>query len=108
MKYLVTAHTWNPEVSYYSWDTEHKWANYNHNETVEFTIEAANLDEAYVKFMTEHPEYGVGCGIRCLENSDFLFDADLDYYVSLYGTADVSEIVRKNIEMAKEQRNVTV
>ena len=96
----ITGRKWNLKRQYYSWDSEKKFPTYNTEEEREFTLETNDVNEAYLWMLENHPEFAVGCGVVA-DNGNFLFDANLDYYVYELKTENIQEIVENLKERAR-------
>lgn len=107
-KYKIIGRKWDTKnIKYYDWDTDHKFPHFEQTNERVWYKRANSLDEAHIWFMETHPEWSVGCGINCLDNSDFLCDAVLDYYYSNHGLLDPVDIADMKLTNCKQPRVMT-
>ena len=98
--FKITGVKYSTEPTFYSWDNEQKYPHFEEIESKVFTEGTSfeSLDHASLWLMNTHPEYWCGCHItECSpapgKPGDFLCNADLSYYVSIYHTTDIDTIV---------------
>ena len=103
-RYKIFGTKYSTEKSFYKWDTEHRYPTFKALDSMEFFCEAESLDDAHLWMMENQPEYAIGCGINCLDNTDFLCDAIPDYYVREYDTEDFKKILAICIEQVKSRK----
>lgn len=101
--YKIRGNRWNKKNTWYQWDTEHRFPHFEEKgDSKEWTIQAPSITHAYRWMLIRHPFHAVGCGITCVENNDFMFDANFDYYYGL-GFRSVIGIVFHNLKEAQCQ-----
>jgi hypothetical protein len=91
-------------MRYYDWDKEHKYPHFDSIGEKVFYKRAKSLEEAHIWMMENHPEWSVGCNIVCLNNTDFLCDAVLDYYYLECGMKDPVDIADMKLTNMKQPR----
>lgn len=96
--YEITGYKWDMEKRWYDWDDEHKFAHFETRDQKKFVVKAKSLDHAHLWMILRHPLYAVGCGISCVENTDFLCDAVYDYYYGL-GFRSIMAVNLANIKL---------
>ena len=104
-KYKIIGTKWDTEhMRYYDWDKEHKYPHFDSIGEKVFYKRAKSLEEAHIWMMENHPEWSVGCNIVCLNNTDFLCDAVLDYYYLECGMKDPVDIADMKLTNMKQPR----
>lgn len=88
MKYTVSGKIYSDTATYYSWDSEKRWKNFNALDGTEqtWTIEASSLDEAERWFAKNHPERYMGGSIVSEDKQSFLLLAvpSIEYGIGNY------------------------
>lgn len=106
--FKFTAVEYNPYPMFREWDTEHKFPCYHEAKRYELPpMKFENLWGAEEWFVKTFPQYCIGYGIYeidelyrdAVSGGDFAVDADLDYYVELYGR-DIEEVYKKAYEQS--------
>jgi hypothetical protein len=76
-------------------DPSDEYSQYKELETVEFLVEANDINEAEKWMLLNHANYYMGCTIECkdMSNHDFVCVPVPSYYEEIYGDLDRDELV---------------
>lgn len=92
--FKITGAKFSTEKSFYKWDTEHKYFCYKKIERRELgTFKFKNLTDAERFLIANYPEYYFGACIKQTDGTDFLINADAEYYEMIYQTSDRQKIL---------------
>ena len=70
MKIKVIGRKYSEKESYYSWDADKQFPNYEEDEVLIWEIEAETLDNGILWLAENHPDYYMGANVVC-GNGDF-------------------------------------
>ena len=90
MQYIIEGCKFSKEPTYYDWDKEHRYANFEIVDKVEIVREADSLDEAYKWMLENVPTYAIGCSIRSVDKNSFLLNPVKGFY-SPIGLPDLND-----------------
>lgn len=91
--YKITGIKWSKQYTYYAWDKDHEYPMFSAEDTLEVEKQFESLYHAHLWMLENIPSYAIGCNVRCLENSDFVFDCVKGHYVSILRTEDEEAII---------------
>lgn len=99
MKYIIHGCKFAETPTFYEWDREHRYPNFEIVDKVEIEREAGSLDEAYKWMLENVPNYAIGCGVYSEDKKSFLLNPVKGYYVCL-GLPDLKQDTIVAFELA--------
>jgi hypothetical protein len=91
MKYTIIGRKYNTEKE----DPSDAYSQYKELETVRFSVEANNINDAEKWMILNHADYYMGCTIESenVSNYDFVCVPGPNYYEEIYGDLSRDELV---------------
>lgn len=104
MKYIIDGCKFAKDPTYYDWDKEHRYVNFEIVDRVVIEREANSLDEAYKWMLENVPTYAIGCSVRSEDGKDFILNPVKGYY-ALIGLPNYEDetIIAYELERANER-----
>lgn len=99
MKYIIHGYKFADTPTFYDWDKEHKYPNFEIVDNVEIEREADSMDEAYKWMLENIPGYAIGCAVFSEDKKNFLLNPVKGYYACI-GLPDVKQETIVAFELA--------
>ena len=83
MKYIIDGCKFASEPTYFDWDKDHNYPNFEIIDKVRIEREADSLDEAYLWMLTNVPSYAFGSSIVSEDKKSFLLNPVKGFYATI-------------------------